>query len=538
MLFDGRNLPEGEILETDVCIVGGGASGITLALEFANAPFDVLLMESGGHKLQHRTQWLYQAENIGRSYYDMEFTKQRYLGGASNKWFGRSRPLDEIDFEERPWIKYSGWPFGRKMLDPFYARAATICQLNSYDYNPNSWISEDQEQLPFGDSGVETKIFQFSPPTRFGEAYIDKIKNTRNIKTFLFSNAVSIYLDPEGKKVERVKFATLQGNRFQVKARYIILAASALENTRLLLLSNNVAPNGIGNDHDLVGRFFMEHPHIFDCALLTPLSPDQIRYYKILNYDAISTNLGTVGALGLTEETLRRERLLNASVFFVRRKGFKIDDRYFSKGGFALTRLMDTLNHTNAPGPQFFGYVWEALKHSKTIAGIIGQRLKGFTNGETWITLRSQLETVPNPQSRVTLSDKKDRLGMPKLAFNWQLTQQDLESYHRFRGLLFEGLHQAGFQLRKFNHETDESGWPVTMMSGKHHMGTTRMHPDPKMGVVDADCKVHGIENLFIAGSSMFPTSGQANPMLTIVALAIRLADHVKRVLTDFPNLA
>jgi len=280
----------------------------------------------------------------------------------------------------------------------------------------------------------------------------------------------------------------------------------------------------------------MEHPHIFECALITRMTPNQARFYKILNYDAVSMNLGTVGALGLTEDTLRREQLLNASVFFVGRKGYKIHDSYFSVGGLALTRVMDTLNHTNAPGPQFFGYMWDARRHSREIANIIGRRVKGYKNRDKWVTLRSQLETAPNPDSRVILTDKNDRLGLPKLALNWQLTQQDFESYQRFRKLLFSSLQRAGFDLHIFDHDTDDAGWPVTMMSGKHHMGTTRMHTNPNQGVVDADCKVHGVHNLFVAGSSMFPTSGQANPMLTIVALALRLADHVKHIFADFPN--
>ena len=531
MFFDGKKLQDGKILETDVCIVGGGASGITLALKFINAPFDVLLIESGGRKFDHRSQLLYQAENIGQLYYEMEFTKQRYFGGASNKWFGRSRPMDEVDFEHRPWVRYSGWPFSGRELDPFYRRASSVCQLNSYDYEPASWESDDRKQLPIHNSDLETKIFQFSPPTRFSETYSDLIQNAKNIKTFLFSNAISVSLNSQGTKVKHLNFATLQGNRFQVKAKLYILAASALENTRLLMVSNDVHTNGIGNQNDLVGRFFMEHPHIFECALLTPLTPKQARYYKILNYDSVSANIGTAGALGLKEDTIRREQILNASAFFVQRQRFKVDDRYFSRGGVALTKVMDTLNHRNAPGLQFLGYARNAVKHTRTISGIVGLWLKGIANSNTYVTLRSQLETVPNPNSRVILSDKKDRFGIPKLALNWQLTHQDLESYLRFRALLFRGLNRSGFNLHIFTHETDEAGWPVTMIAAKHHMGTTRMHSNPKMGVVDSDCKVHGIGNLFIAGSSVFPTSGQANPMLTIVALAIRLADHVKHLL-------
>lgn len=538
MLLDGRNLPDGEILEADVCIVGGGAAGIALAKEFIGADFKVSLFESGGYKHDHRTQLLYRAENHGRPYYDMEFTKQRYFGGATNKWYGRCRPLDAIDFDTRPWVKHSGWPFGRNEMDPFYTRAHSVCQLGSDNYNADAWEAPEKKQLPLNGTNIETKIFQFSPPTRFGQEYLDLIKRAKNIKTFLFSNAVSVALNPEGKKVSHVNFATLRGNKFQVKAKLFILAASALEVTRLLLVSNDVQRGGIGNQYDIVGRFFMEHPHIFNAVLNTPLTDEQSRFYNILNYDTDSRNIGTVGALGLKEDTIRREQMLNASAFFVRRKGYKIDNRYFSKGGVALTQFMDTFRHTNAPGLQFFRYAGNTLKHIKEVTGILGLRLKWVVKPTTWVAIRSQLETAPNPDSRVSLSLKKDRLGMNKLKLDWRLTELDLESFSKFNRMVVEGLRIAGIEVRHFNHEVDESGWPVSMVAGKHHMGTTRIHQDPKQGVLDADCKVHGVANLFIAGSSMFPTSGQANPMLTIVALAIRLADHVKHIMSQAPNFA
>jgi choline dehydrogenase-like flavoprotein len=536
LLIDGRKLPKNEILETDVCIVGGGAAGITLAKEFVDAHFKVSLFESGGLRFNHQTQFLYKADNFGRPYYDMEFTKQRYFGGATNKWYGRCRPLDPIDFETRSWVKHSGWPFEKKHLDPYYVRAHDVCQLKSNNYNPSYWETPAKEQLPLKGTKVETKIFQFSPPTRFGNEYINLLAKAKNIKVFLYSNAVSIVTNTVGNIVTHLNFATLRGKKFRVKAKLFILAASALEVTRLLLISNDVHSRGIGNHYDLVGRFFMEHPHVFTAVLTTPLTTKQARFYKILDYDTNSENLGTVGALGLNEKIIRQEKMLNASAFFIRRKGYKIDNRYFSKGGVALTQVVDTLNHTNAPGVQFLRYAGDTLRHINEVSGIIKQRLKAVINPTSWMTIRTQIETAPNPDSRVTLSHKKDRLGMNKLILDWRLTELDLISFKKFNQILFEGLLNSGFKLRLFNHETDEFGWPVSMVAGKHHIGTTRMHEDPKKGVLDADCKVHGVANLFIAGSSMFPSSGQANPMLTIVALAIRLADHIKHIMSNVHN--
>jgi hypothetical protein len=533
MLFDGRNLSNNDMLETDVCIIGGGAAGITLAKEFVDTRFKVSLFESGGYRFNHRTQLLYRAENCGRPYYDMEFTKQRYFGGATNKWYGRCRPLDAIDFETRSWVKHSGWPFGKNELDPFYMRAHDVCRLRSANYNPAFWETYEKEQLNFNGTPVETKIFQFSPPTRFARDYLNLFKTAPNIQVFLNSNAISIALNPAGNSVTHVSFTTLVGKKFQVKAKLFILAASALEITRLLLVSDDVHSRGIGNQYDLVGRFFMEHPHIFDAVVTTGLTDKVARYYKILDYDIKSENLGTVGALGLSENAICQEKMLNASAFFIRRKCYKIDDRYFGKAGVALTKVMDTFNHTRAPGMQFFRDVGDTIKHIKDVGGIVKQRLNRVIKPISYITIRTQVETEPNPDSRVTLSHKKDRLGMNKLTLDWRLTDLDLESYKKFNQILFKGLRMAGIEVRPFKHDMDEFGWPLSMVAGKHHMGTTRMHQDPKKGVLNADCKVHGVANLYIAGSSTFPTSGQANPMLTLVALAIRLADHVKQIMSD-----
>lgn len=532
-MFDGRKLADGESIETDVCIVGAGASGIALALELINTPFNVALFESGGLKLKHKTQLLYRGESTGRPYFDIEFTKQRYFGGATNKWFGRCRPLDNIDFERRDWVPYSGWPFGKEELDPYYERAHTVCQLAPYNYDPSFWEDNEKKALPFDNTGIESKIFQFSPPTRFGKEYLTDIENAKNFKIFLFSNAVSISLNPDGKKVDHVKFVTLNGKTFKVNAKIFILAASALEITRLLLVSNDIQNSGIGNHNDMVGRFFMEHPHIFCGALSSPLSPKYSNFYNVLDYSRNEGNLGTVGALGFTEDMIRRQQLLNASAFFVRRKDYKVNKSYFSEGALALTNVVDIITHTRAPGFLFFKELKRVFRHLNIVSKILVNRMQGFIHTKDWITIRSQIETVPNPNSRVTLSTKKDRLGMNKLVLDWQLTQQDLDSFRTFQNILFNALQNIGCCMFPFEHELDDTGWPVTMMAGMHHMGTTRMHADSKKGVVDPNCRVQGVYNLYIAGSSVFPTSGHANPMLTIIALAIRLADHVKELMKE-----
>lgn len=530
MFFDARALPSEGILEADICIVGAGAAGIALAMEFQKTPLKVLVLESGGFDFEHRSQFLYQGESSGRAYQSLEFTRRRQFGGTTHIWFGRCRPLDEIDFQERSYLPHSGWPFSRAHLDPYYARAHMYCQLERYDYDPDHWAGEKDEKEKIGSAGLEIKIFKFSPPTNFGRQYRSELEQASSIHVFLRANVTGISLDQDGKRVSYVRCATLQKKTFRVKAREYILAASGLEVTRLLLVSKDLMPSGIGNQHDLVGRFFMEHPHIFSGVIRNSPGGFSKEFFK-LNYETGQSGLGLVKALGISEARMAQEQILNASAFFVRRPLYKADDLYYSGGITAATKFAEVFQHTTAPSFRALHSALNAVRYAQNITALFGQMIRHRLNGAYALALRIQTETIPNPDSRVTLSDKRDVLGVNRLNLHWQLTRQDLESYSRFETLLQQALNRIGFQVRKIQHDVDSQGWPVSMMGGKHQLGTTRMHNDPRRGVVDMNCRVHAVDNLYIASGSVFPTCGMANPTLTIVALAIRLADHLKQKL-------
>jgi choline dehydrogenase-like flavoprotein len=251
-----------------VCIVGAGAAGITLARECIKQPFRVCLLESGGLDYNEDIQSLYQGENTGLPYYPLDASRLRYFGGTTNHWAGMCRPLDDIDFAARAWIPYSGWPFGRSHLDPFYARAHLICQLGSFTYDTGAWETPDTPRFPLSSDRVMTKITQQSPPTRFGQVYQDEIVRADNVITYLHANAVEVETADTAQTVTRLRVACLQGPQFWVAARQFILATGAIENARLLLLSNKAQSAGLGNQNDLVGRFFMEHPSFESGALL------------------------------------------------------------------------------------------------------------------------------------------------------------------------------------------------------------------------------------------------------------------------------
>jgi choline dehydrogenase-like flavoprotein len=533
MIIDARDIPNNQEITSDVCIVGAGAAGITLALEFKDQPFQVVLVESGGLKMEHRTQHLYNGENIGEQYPHLEFSRQRYFGGATNKWLGLSRPLDSIDFEERSWVPHSGWPFTKETLDPYYVRARSICQLDpEKSFDVESWEKKHHRRLPLEYIGLETKIFLFSPPTNFKTAYLNEIKNANNIQALLHANAIDIEVNGTANQISKMQIATLSGKSFAVQAKIFILAMGGIENPRLLLASNKVHREGIGNQHDLVGRFFMDHPHYVAGIIPFPVEELQIDLYKAINLNNIQKNPENWGAISLSEDSLRQRKMINASAFFLLRPSYKLDHQYYSRGTTSLLNLGDILNHTTSPFINVFHHLKNVVQQPIPPIKVILRMFKHMFNPYHWVGIKIETETFPNPDSRVTLSSKRDRLGVPKPILNWQLTQHDLENIGVFENLVFTGLEKIGYKVLVLRHDKTSSGWPVSFRAAKHHIGTTRMHQNPKRGVVDKNCKVHGIENSYIAGSSIFPTSGQANPTLTIVALAIRLADHIKSYFT------
>jgi len=273
MFIDARSIDSNQIIESDVCIVGAGVAGLTLGIEFKKAKFNTCIIESGGEKADKATQALYWGENVGLPYYPLDTARARFLGGSSHYWViqlpnrkigVRLRPLDPIDFEARDWVPHSGWPFSKSHLDPFYERAQTICQIGPYNYDARQYAQPaERMELPFTGDRVYTTMFQFGSRDVFFKQYVQEVKQADNITTLLHGNVLDIETNETASQVHRLKVACLDGRRFWVKARLFILATGGLETPRLLLLANRTQPAGLGNGHDLVGRFFMEHPHLW-----------------------------------------------------------------------------------------------------------------------------------------------------------------------------------------------------------------------------------------------------------------------------------
>src|SRR4051812_33133024 len=258
---DARLLPNNTIIEGDICIVGAGAAGISMALEWMNTPYNVILLEGGGFEYDEQVQELYAGKTTGQHYYPLKSSRLHYFGGTTGHWAGYCSTFDHIDFKKRDWVPHSGWPIQCADLDPYYERAQKNLDLGPYNYSAAYWQKNDptRASLPLDKNVVWDKMWQFSPPTRFGQKYRDTIVNAKNIHLYTYANVVDIAGNDNVSAIREVTVKNHAGKTHTVRARYFVIACCSIQNARLLLASNRQAPKGLGNDNDLVGRYFMEH---------------------------------------------------------------------------------------------------------------------------------------------------------------------------------------------------------------------------------------------------------------------------------------
>ena len=526
--FDARQADPEQTVTADICIVGAGAAGIALAREFIGTPFRVALVESGDRVFRHRTQFLYKGENKGIANYPITHSRFRMFGGSTTRWGGQCRPLTPLDFERRDAIPHSGWPFDADHLQPYYDRAQTVCHLGTRDYAPDSWLDRTANRLSVPSESLETRIFQFSHPTDFGQTNCDALGAAANVEVWLNANVVKVDSCEPARSVSGIRAASFNGKQLTFKAQFFVLACGGIETPRLLLSSRDGNPKGLGNSHDLVGRFFMDHPY-FLTGYFDPADPALSRNdFTIEDYDRVGSEQKALAALAVKESLLRDRGVNGAALYFERRPDYKTQPAYFSPPGRSFTHLMNIVTHSDVPDRHFWRHLRTVLLGIDTVGGNLYRQAKEKTKPCPRLGLRTILETTPNPDSRVTLTDRRDFFGMQRVSVDWRINSRDLEGADLLFELIRKEFSRLGLGRLVEDRALNTDGWPQSMTGGKHHMGTTRMHDDRKQGVVDPTCRLHETENLFIAGSSLFPTGGYVNPTLTIVALAIRLADHLK----------
>jgi choline dehydrogenase-like flavoprotein len=525
VIVDANRIPASGISDRDVCIIGAGAAGITLALELESTGQRITVIEAGGLEYDAACQRLLDGEASGDRYPSLRDTRLSALGGSTGVWAGYCRPLEATDFESRDGTV--GWPFGRNTLDPFYRRAHEICDLGAFEYDADYWQSRLRHPLLLaGNQGARNLVFQVNA-LHFGARYRQRLEVSRNIELVLRAPVMRLHMSPARDRVERITVRSLDGHGFEVHARRFVLAVGGIENARLLLLSGGSPEQVPGNGSGLVGRYFTDHPFVDPGYLLLTGGALRLDHYFPQPAGAEGSSALVRGALSLDPAVLERDHLQGGAVLFYPR--YEAHEAFATAGVKDFLEAISKFRGKSVPGETGLRLARAMRAPHQVAIAMLRKLLVADGPARRW-RLRAMFETESQYDNRVTLGRERDELGRPQARVEWRLSERDLRSMRLFMHRLDESFRRASLGHVELGFDDDISGWRGAAIGGKHHMGTTRMHRDATQGVVDPDALVHGTSNLFIAGSSVFPGGGFANPTLTIVALAIRLADHLKQL--------
>ena len=565
------------LFETDLVIVGGGPAGLTIAREFFDSSVRVLVLESGLLDETPDHAALTEVESIGEPngvqkrerrtrfhgasapFWSQELqpygVRCRALGGSTHAWAGKSAAFDAIDFAARPWVPHSGWPVAQAALASYIDRAASVLNLGPNAYDETIWklVGMRPPEPRLHAEGLRDFFWQFARSRidqldimRFGREFTTF--QAKNVRVLLNATVTNIELAADGSSFQGLDIATIDGIASKVRAKCAVVAASAIENPRLLLASNKVQAAGIGNSRDQVGRYLMDHASArigrFEPGDLGPVIK-RFGFYGV-RHDG-QTHMYMHG-LALAPELQERERLLNSAVYFLperspddpwdalkrllrRKSAHPAQDMLAVMAGAGLLTKgvgMRMLASSAMPAPLKDFIVNTAIRYSPNlVAGEFQDR--GLPHKLTGLWVDAITEQRPDPASRITLSERTDRLGVPLACVNWRIGDDERQTIVRIADMVSDAFGRAGLPKPILE------GWvaqkrltDAMIIDMAHTLGTTRMSQTPNSGVVDVNCRVHGVRGLYVAGGSVFPTSGHANPTLMILALAIRLADTLK----------
>ncbi|WP_324740668.1 GMC family oxidoreductase [Tsuneonella sp. CC-YZS046] len=516
-------------LDTPICVIGAGAAGIALTRRLLDAGQTVTLLESGGLDYEQDIADLNAGENVGEAYYQLEHSRLRFFGGTTAIWGGRLAELDPVDFEKRGWVPHSGWPITRKELEPYYKQARKLFGIPAEGLDEKD-LGAANIYLPEFDPGrIRVKHWYFdNRSNRFTFDSCRDLERHPRCTVITHATVTAIEADPHAGRITSLCIQSLSRRLLTLRARVFVLAAGGIENPRLLLASRSVMKQGLGNAYDLVGRFFMEHPHARGGRLDTDCAWKLLRTFGRRH----RLNGQQVAALITPSETRQAEKaILNTSLTLAPRQPA-------NKNQFWGMRAYNRLKHDLAPTRKtrnLWLHAKKAAAHAQLVVDPLRPWLLHKLN-RVELALLVRGEQAPNPDSRITLqNDDRDSLGIPRVRLDWRFSELDIHSVDMLvadLGRETERLGLGRIEPAEWLSGTDRR-WKMDMLvsahpyGGFHHMGTTRMADDPRQGVTDRQGRVHGIANLYVAGSSLFPTSGWANPTLTIVALALRTADHI-----------
>lgn len=543
MIIDATSLTDPANAQADVCVIGAGPVGIALALSLAAAGREVLLIEAGGEQPDPAVQDFYRgAVSDPALHSPLHDYRERRLGGSSTIWGGRCMPFDPIDFTPREWVADSGWPIDGAALAGYYPAANRWCEAGAFDYDATTALPADAKPMIAGFAGGAyrtDRLERFSCPTDFGRRYRDRLATSPQVRLAMHTGVSALRLDCDGRRVAGVELRLPGGAVVTIAARDVVVSAGGLETARLLLASRDVHPHGIANHHDVLGRYYMSH-------LAGTIGTLRMRVPVWHGYDraddgtycrrrlALSDAAQATHRIGNVVARLHHPRIADprhgtatlSALYLGRALVPKLYRARLTGEGTAgiAEHARHVANVLRAPGDVMrfaIDTLWHRYLAERKFPSVVITPAKGD------YMLDFHAEQMPNRDSRVMLGEECDAWGVPRLIADWRYLPQDVTTVKTALALLAADLERSGCGSLTYDPDTVEQEMTRYGAYPGHHLGTARMGSDPRTSMVDGDCRVHGIGNLHLAGAAVFPTSSQANPTLTAIALALRLAERL-----------
>jgi choline dehydrogenase-like flavoprotein len=554
MLIDAESLENNTTFRSDIAVVGSGPAGIVLALELAKEGYDIALIESGRLNFSEEIQDLGKANHFDPEFHaPMSECTRRQLGGTSTIWGGRCLPYDPVDFDKREYIQDSDWPITYEEVADYFPKTCDYFFCGKSEFNIENIPNIEQKSIVPGLPAAEvltSTLERWSLPTNFGKEYFNDLKQSKKIKLLYGLTCTEIETNEQGNQVECLRAKTINNKNIQIECQKYVLAAGALNTARLLLASDKRHPGGIGNHSGLLGKFYMGHLSGDIAAIHLTTAPKD----TVFGFDRDPDQIYLRRRFSFTREFLNEKQIPNIVAWLGSPKfgDPSHQNGVLSSAYLALSMpilknyLTSTAMRKAAVGEEgqkiYWAHVRNVVKDFKQACTFIPQFGYGRYIAKRKIPalfvysatneypLHYHSEQVPNPKSMVSLSDEHDALGMRRLNINLQFTQQDIDGVIKAHKYWDDYLRKYDCGYLKYATDDLEASIWEQAGDGFHQVGTTRMSQYPQDGVVDTNCNIHGMDNLFVASSSIFVTSGQANSTFSIVSFALRLANHLKKI--------
>lgn len=511
--FNEESAPD--FFSADICIIGSGAAALAMLTRLYSTNKQILVLEAGGEHITPENQSLYDVITPYHPFEGARTGRFRVFGGSTTRWGGQALPLDPLDFAKRDWVPHSGWPIAYDPVAAYYPEVDRFLNVDPVSYRENAAALAREKPLP-ADDNLALRFSKWSPAPNLRNQYREQIGKSANVVLVKNASVTNITLTDQHDRVQSLTIKNQAHRIGKVEATQVVLACGGIENARLLLASNQQLAQGVGNAHDIVGRYLQDHPN----TEVGSLRPGRLKQQSYLNYFYIKKTR-ILPRLFIAEDFLTQHQLLNANVYIQYQSA---DDDAFS--------MAKELYRKQARGELSRQELKLALRLITKLPQLLETAKQYYFHRKVYTPqgvarVNVMMETPPSAANRVRLSNERDSMGMPKALIEWQIDPLVRQTMLACTGLAGDYFARAGLGELQLDDWLQQDDWAAHIKDAKHHIGTTRMAGSPAEGVVNEHCRVHGIANLYIAGSSVFPTSGHSNPTATLLALALRLADHL-----------